>query len=186
MNTITQKFLQELETEQGLTPEAYEYPWQPAAMHYREIICAVAQQISGGHTELTDSQWKKGPKPGKIILALCLDFIDKYDEETYEAIPNSATTYAELAEVLQRHDLIPAELKAQFPEMWVGFNYGTRGGFIIRPEGIEMIDQAKYEANMESDGKIGYKPKEVKGGMDKTQVIADGIYEEVQRIITTK
>lgn len=122
----------------GLTPADFEHGELDLAAHaYRTIIWRLAQVVAerqGMSPDLTGAEYRSINLEGRTSFDLILQ-LDEEASDSYEVFRMFIEEHA---------DLIPVELRQRF-DVWVGFNYGARGGFVIGESSIYPITQAELE-----------------------------------------
>jgi hypothetical protein len=135
--------MQEIVKCSGLTRDDFREPWQFYARIYVDLLWALANYFSQGQTEMTHVEYTKD-KHGRVhTIALCLTFFEKIEK-----------TIAAFGSFLIKHEeLLPKDLRSHF-DVYVGFNYRTKGAFLISSDDIESITQQQYD-RLPSSGSLG-------------------------------
>lgn len=130
--------------------------WRLQASVYRQLIWELAnifveRQGEDWSTEMTHSEYIRDPKTGEAkTLDLCLEFSRETKEGEWEY-----AGYEKFREFLNANPKIVSEELRKMFNVYIGFNYGDKGGLLIKEKDIETVTQ-KVLDTIESDGKIGY------------------------------
>lgn len=142
--------VEEILRNSGLSDSDFSSESHKYAVVIRELFWELAKifaQSSGGECELTHSEYSPpsgDQEKGKIDL--CMDFFDTNGNKT------SIVSFG--AFLRDRIEFIPKKLREMF-DVYVGFNYGDRGGFVVSGSMVSSIEQEQYES-IRCEGRIGY------------------------------
>lgn len=130
--------------------------WRLSASVYRQLIWELAnifveKQGEDWSTEMTHSEYVRNPKTGEVKT---LDFCLEFNRETKDGEWEYAG-YKKFREFLEQNpQIISEELRKMF-NVYIGFNYGDKGGLLIKERDIETVAQEVLDT-IESNGRIGY------------------------------
>jgi len=151
--------IKELLQEAGLSEkdlkQGEQEAWRLQALVYRQLIWELAnifaERQEGWTTEMTHSEYVRDLKTGEVnTLDLCLEFSQETKDGEWEY-----AGYEKFRDfLLQNPQIISEELRKRF-NVYIGFNYGDKGGLLIKERDIEIVTQTVLDA-IEGEGKIGY------------------------------
>lgn len=144
--------------------------WRKEASVYREILWALIREYSDGQCEMTHSEFIKDKETGEVkTISLCATIFE-----------DSGCDFQGFVDYLKKHiNIIPSELRDSLM-VYIGYNYGDKGGVKIKGNEIEYIDQKIVDSEaMESDGSIGFGEKPET--MHKLQKIYGKVVKEINK-----